>query len=71
MLVEVNTAIKKKNSHLNSLPQDLHNVMSSQGQSSSRQRTPASIGVISLLGFDREDNVTMNSEACCCPMESL
>ncbi|GFN83407.1 WD repeat-containing protein mio [Plakobranchus ocellatus] len=41
---------------------NLRSVITSQQNSSSKQRTPASIGVISLLGFDREDNVTMNSE---------
>ncbi|KAK3770064.1 hypothetical protein RRG08_043220 [Elysia crispata] len=41
---------------------NLHNVINAQGQGNSRQRMSASIGIISILGFDREDNVNMKSE---------
>lgn len=41
---------------------NLHDVMAAQGQSNQKQRAPPSVGVISILGFDREDNTILRSE---------
>ncbi|RUS87799.1 hypothetical protein EGW08_004464 [Elysia chlorotica] len=41
---------------------NLHNVINTQGPSNSRQRVSASVGIISTLGFDREDNSNLKSE---------